>query len=114
MNIYVGNLPHEVSEEDLRTAFEAFGAVDKVAIIKDRYTGAPRGFGFVEMATKAEAEAAIEALNGKDMQGRTLTVHVARERPRREGGGGGGRRGPGGGRGPGGNRRGSQGRGPRF
>ncbi len=98
MNIYVGNMSRNVSEEDLREAFEAFGQVTSVNIIKDKFSGEPRGFGFVEMQGKAEAQAAIDGMNGKDLKGRTLNVNEAR--PRTEGGGGGGR--GGGGRGGGG------------
>jgi len=95
MNIYVGNLSYEVTEEDLREAFETFGEVTSAKIITDRASGAPRGFGFVEMSTKAEAEAAIAGLNGTELKGRTLTVNEARPRSEsRQGGGrqGGGRR----------------------
>jgi RNA recognition motif-containing protein len=91
MNIYVGNLSHEVTEEDLRQAFEGFGQVASVAIIKDRYSGESRGFGFVEMPAKAEAESAINGLSGKELKGRTLNVNEAR--PRSEARRGGGRRG---------------------
>jgi len=97
MNIYVGNLSPEVTEEELRKAFEAFGQVASVNIIKDRYSGHPRGFGFVEMPAKAEAQAAITGVNGKELGGRTLSVNEARSRS--EGGQGGGR--PGGGYGGG-------------
>ncbi|MDH5696569.1 MAG: RNA-binding protein [Dehalococcoidia bacterium] len=100
MNIYVGNLSREVTEAELRQEFEAFGQVTSVNIIKDRYSGESRGFGFVEMATKSEAQAAINELNGKSLGERTLSVSEAR--PRTEGGrrpygggggfGGGGRR----------------------
>ncbi|KPJ54089.1 MAG: RNA-binding protein [Dehalococcoidia bacterium DG_18] len=90
MNIYVGNLSHELTEEELKEAFEAFGQVESAKIITDRYSGVSRGFGFVEMPTKAEAEAAIAELNGKELKGRTLTVNEAR--PRTEGPRGGGRR----------------------
>ena len=90
MNIYVGNLSHELTEEELKQAFEAFGQVESAKIITDRYSGVSRGFGFVEMPTKAEAEAAINELNGKELKGRTLTVNEAR--PRTEGPRGGGRR----------------------
>ncbi len=90
MNIYVGNLPHEVTDEELREAFEAFGEVTSVNIIKDKYSGQPRGFGFVEMPANAECQAAISGLNGKEMKGRPLTVSEAR--PRSEGDRGGGRR----------------------
>ncbi|MFW6126135.1 MAG: RNA recognition motif domain-containing protein [Chloroflexota bacterium] len=93
MNIYVGNLSFDAAEEELREEFEAFGTVDTVNIIKDRYTGHSRGFGFVEMPTRAEAQAAISGLNGKEMKGRTLKVNEARAREDRgERGGGGGRR----------------------
>lgn len=90
MNIYVGNLSYEVTEEDLRQAFEGFGEVTSVKIIKDRYSGVSRGFAFVEMAAKAEAESAINDLNGKELKGRSLTVSEAR--PRSEDRRGGGRR----------------------
>ncbi len=86
MNIYVGNLSRETTEDELRQAFEAFGQVTSVNIIKDRYSGESRGFGFVEMATKSEAEAAISGLNGTSLGERTLSVNEAR--PRSEGGGG--------------------------
>ena len=91
MNIYVGNLSFEVTEEDLKGAFEDFGQVVSVSIIKDRYSGEPRGFGFVEMPAKAEAQSAINGLSGKELKGRTLTVSEAR--PRSEARRGGGRRG---------------------
>jgi len=99
MNIYVGNLSREATEGELRQAFEAFGQVTSVNIIKDKYSGESRGFGFVEMATKSEAQAAINGLNGTTLGERTLSVNEAR--PRSEGGGGGGGRGSygGGGRG---------------
>lgn len=90
MNIYVGNLAREVTEEELREAFEAFGQVESAKIIMDRYSGVSRGFGFVEMPTKADAEAALAELNGKELKGRTLSVNEAR--PRTEGPRGGGRR----------------------
>lgn len=93
MNIYVGNLSFEVTEEDLRQAFEAFGQVTSAKIIKDKYSGESRGFAFVEMPTKAEAQSAITGLNEKELKGRTLKVNEAR--PRSEGGRGGGRRGGG-------------------
>lgn len=96
MNIYVGNLSYNTSERDLEEAFGAYGEVTSARIVIDRDTNRPRGFGFVEMANKAEAEAAIAALNGKELQGRTLTVNEARPREERgagyRGGGGGGRR----------------------
>jgi RNA recognition motif-containing protein len=93
MNIYVGNLSYEVAEEDLQQAFEGFGEVTSVNIIKDRWSGQSRGFGFVEMPTKAQAQSAIEGLNGKELKGRKLNVSEAR--PRSEGRRGGGRRGAG-------------------
>ena len=98
MNIYVGNLSFEVSEDEIRQAFEAFGEVSSVNIITDRYSGQPRGFGFVEMPDKAEAQAAIENLNGKDLSGRPLNVNEARPRADRGGRPGGGGRGGGRGR----------------
>ena len=110
MNIYVGNLSRDVAEDDLRQAFEAFGEVSSVNIIKDRFTGESRGFGFVEMPTKTEADAAITGVNGQDLKGRAVNVNEARPRPqgrRPSGGGGGGRGGRGGfdrGRGGGGRR----------
>ena len=101
MNIYVGNLSHETGEDDLRQAFETYGTVSSVNIIKDKYTGESRGFGFVEMNSKEEAMAAIAGLNGNEMHSRTLNVNEARPRTDRGGGrgfGGGGRnRGGGGG-----------------
>ena len=99
MNIYVGNVPREVTEEVLRQTFEAFGKVDKITLIKDRFSGEPRGFGFVEMPINTEAEAAIAGLNGKELQGKALVVNEARprtDRRGRRGGRGGGRRGNGG------------------
>ena len=80
MNIYVGNLPYSVSEAELEKAFSAHGKVDLVKLIMDRETGRPRGFGFVEMANDGEAQAAIEALNGTDMDGRALIVNEARSK----------------------------------
>ena len=78
MNIFVGNIAYASTEESLRKEFEGFGAVSTVAILKDRVTGIPRGFGFVEMASKEEAEAAISALNGKEVLGLVLNVNEAR------------------------------------
>jgi len=86
VNIYIGNLSRETTEGELRQAFEAFGQVTSVNIIKDKYSGESRGFGFVEMATKSEAQAAINGLNGTTLGERTLSVNEAR--PRSEGGGG--------------------------
>jgi len=85
VRIYVGNLPYSVTEDELRTAFEAYGSVESVDIIRDRMTREPKGFAFVEMPEKAQAQSAINGLNGKNMGGRTLTVNEARPRP--EGGG---------------------------
>ena len=98
MNIYVGNLSRDVTEDELRQEFEPFGQVVSVNIIKDRYSGQSRGFGFVEMATKAEGQAAIDGLKDKLLKERTLDVNEARPRTegRRSGGFGGG--GGGGGR----------------
>jgi RNA recognition motif-containing protein len=97
MKIYVGNLSYQVTEEDLKTEFASFGQVDSVALIKDKFSGESKGFGFVEMGDNAQAQAAISGLNGKDLKGRNINVNEARP----SGGGrpGGGR--PGGGR-PGG------------
>jgi cold-inducible RNA-binding protein len=97
MNIYVGNLSYEVTEEDLKKAFEIFGEVDSAKIIKDKYSGKSKGFGFVMMPDKAKAEAAIQGLNGKDFKGRSLNVNEARPRTegRRTGARPGGRRGGG-------------------
>ena len=93
MNIYIGNLSYEVTEEDLKEAFEVFGEVETAKVIKDNYSGRSKGFGFVEMSDKAKAESAIEGLNGKELKGRTLNVNEAR--PRSEGRRGGGRQGGG-------------------
>ena len=90
MNIYVGNLSRDVSEAELKEAFQAFGEIQSCNIIKDKFTGESRGFGFVEMPNKEEAEKAISMLNGKDFKGRSLKVNEAK--PRTEGSGGGGRR----------------------
>ena len=101
MNIYVGNLSYEVTEEDLKQAFGAFGQVESINIIKDKYSGESKGFGFVEMPAKAEAQSAIEGLNGKELKGRMLKVSEARPRSESRGGRGGyggGRGGQGGGR----------------
>ena len=104
--LYVGNLPFTATEEEVRTLFAQHGEVMSVALISDKMTGRPRGFGFVEMEG---AEAAATALNGKDMNGRALIVNEARERE--AGGGGGNRRFGGGGNGGGGNSGGGGGRG---
>lgn len=89
MRIYVGNLNYDTNEDLLRETFEQHGAVDEVAIITDRETGRARGFGFVTMADSQEANAAIEALNGAEVDGRRLNVNEARPRPQNSGGGGG-------------------------
>ncbi|HET7315349.1 RNA-binding protein [Salinisphaera sp.] len=80
MNIYVGNLSWNSTDDDLRTAFEAFGEVSSAKVIMDRETGRSRGFGFVEMSDDNAARQAIEGMNGKDLQGRTLRVNEARPR----------------------------------
>jgi len=90
VNVYVGNLSHELTEEELKEAFAEFGEVTSAKIITDRYSGVSRGFGFVEMSSKSEAQAAIAELNGKELKGRTLTVNEAR--PRTDDRRGGGRR----------------------
>lgn len=87
-NIYVGNLPFGTTEDEVRDLFTAYGTVTSVTLIVDRETGRLRGFGFVEMEDDQEAGAAIEALNGSELQGRALTVNVARPREDRRGGGG--------------------------
>ncbi|UCF44199.1 MAG: RNA-binding protein [Planctomycetota bacterium] len=98
MNIYVGNLSGDVSEDDLRGAFEAFGEVISVNIVKDRVSGESRGFGFVQMPSRNEALAAISGMNDKDLKGRTVNVAEARPRAQDRRGGGGRRGGFGGGR----------------
>ncbi len=108
MNIYVGNLARQTSEDDLRQAFEGFGQVESVNIIKDRFSGESRGFGFVEMPSKQEAQKAIEEMNGKDLMGRAVNVNEARPKTTRRDGGGGGRRGGFGGGGGGGGGRGGR------
>jgi len=95
MNIYIGNLSFDTTEDQLRQAFEGFGGVSTVSIITDKYSGEPRGFAFVEMSAKDEAVAAISGLNGQELNGRALNVNEAK--PRVQGGGGGGNRGGGGG-----------------
>ena len=83
MNIYVGNLSFKTSEEGVRQLFAAYGQVDRDSLISDRQTGRPRGFGFVEMADHNAAQAAIEALNGREVDGRKLTVNESRPKPDR-------------------------------
>ncbi|MBU1319373.1 MAG: RNA-binding protein [candidate division Zixibacteria bacterium] len=86
MNIYIGNLSFDATEEKLRQAFESYGEVTNVNMITDRDTGRPRGFAFVEMSGQSEATAAIDGLNGQDLDGRTLKVNEARQREDRGGG----------------------------
>ena len=97
VKIYVGNLAYQTTSEDLQSLFSQSGQVDSASVVQDRDTGRSRGFGFVEMANREEAEAAIESLNGADFHGRSLTVNEARPREERGGGGGGSRGGYGGG-----------------
>ena len=112
MKLYVGNLSFQTSSNDLQELFSQAGTVESANVVEDRDTGRSRGFGFVEMSSKEEGQAAIQQFNGKDLNGRNLTVNEARPREdRRPGGGGGGRGGFGGGGGRGGNRGGGGGRG---
>ena len=118
MNIFVGNLSKEVTDDDLQTLFSEYCTVRSVKVIKDMFSGESKGFGFVEMPGQAEAQNAISELNTKDLKGKKITVNEARPRSdnRRGGGGGGGRgghRGGGSGSGGGGNRGGSGGGGRR-
>ena len=108
-NIFVGNLSYQTTQEDLQAAFANYGTVERVNIVTDRDTGQPRGFAFVEMTNRSEAEAAIARLNGMEMNGRALNVNEARPKP--AGGGGRGFGGRSSGRGGGGSGR---GRGPRW
>jgi RNA recognition motif-containing protein len=106
--IFVGNLPFSANDQVLNDTFAQYGVVESAKVIVDRATGRSKGFGFVEMATDAEAATAIEKLNGAEYEGRSITVNEAREMEAREGGGGGGRGRPGGGGGgrrPGGGNR---------
>jgi RNA recognition motif-containing protein len=96
-NIFVGNLSYDATEQVVRALFEEYGTVEKVSLITDRDTGRAKGFAFVEMSVNAEANQAIEALNGRDLGGRALNVNEARPREERGGFGGGGNRGGGGG-----------------
>ena len=89
MNIYVGNFSYDITVEDLRLAFEHFGAVESVNVIKDKYSGQSKGFGFVEMPSRTEGQAAIDGLNGKEKDGRALKVNEARPRSEKRGGRGG-------------------------
>jgi RNA recognition motif-containing protein len=96
MNIYVGNLSFDASEEDLQKLFSGFGQVSSATIVRDKYSGQPRGFGVIEMPERSEAQAAIENLNGKELLGRSINVSEARprtDRGGRPGGGQGGRKG---------------------
>jgi RNA recognition motif-containing protein len=102
MNIYVGNLSYQVNDNTLQKAFEPYGTVDTARVVMDRDSGRSKGFGFVEMPNKEEAQAAINALNGKELEGRAITVNEARPKPSGGGGGRGGGYGGGGGRGGGG------------
>lgn len=95
MNIYVGNLPYSVTDADLRETFAQYGEVTSVQLISDKFTGESKGFGFVEMASNSQADAAIKGLNGSAMKGRNITVNQAKprsDRPSHGGGGGGGGR----------------------
>jgi RNA recognition motif-containing protein len=95
MNIFVGNLSRDITDEDLQEAFAAFGTISTVSVIKDKFTGEVRGFGFVEMPNKAEAAAAIAALDGKQIKGQPIRVNEARPKTETGRGGGGPRRGGG-------------------
>jgi len=86
MNIFIGNLAREVTDEDLRAAFEEFGQVSSASVVKDKFTRDSRGFGFVEMPSQEEAQAAISGLNGKELKGRAINVSEARPRSQRSGG----------------------------
>jgi cold-inducible RNA-binding protein len=115
-NIFVGNLSYQTTQEDLHAAFSAYGAVERVNIVTDRDTGQARGFAFVEMTEKRDAETAISQLNGTELNGRAMNVNEARPKPTGGAGHGGGRGGPGGGggRGRGGSGRGGGGGGSRW
>ena len=91
MNIYVGNIPHSTDEDTVRELFGQIGPVVSVKLITDKFTGTPKGFGFVQMENKEDAQKAIEELNGYELEGRQLTVNQAREREQRSGGNRGGR-----------------------
>src|SRR5277367_4328021 len=96
-NIFVGNLTFGATEDAVRSMFEAYGPVDRVSIVTDRDTGRSKGFGFVEMPNDAEGDSAINALNGRELDGRNLTINEARPKPQGGGGGGGGYKGKSGG-----------------
>jgi cold-inducible RNA-binding protein len=104
MKLYVGNLAFQTSSDDLQQLFAQAGTVESASVVEDRETGRSRGFGFVEMSSKEEGDAAVTQFNGKEVNGRALTVNEAKPRENRNGGGGGGRGGYGGGRGGGGGR----------
>jgi RNA recognition motif-containing protein len=89
MKIFVGNLSREVTDDDLRQAFESFGKVESATVVKDRFTGEGRGFGFVEMPSASEAQSAINGMNGKELKGKALNVNEARPKEERRGGRGG-------------------------
>jgi RNA recognition motif-containing protein len=95
-NIFVGNLSYQTTESELEAAFAAYGTVERVSLVRDRDSGQPRGFAFVEMTNANEAASAINEMNGREMNGRALNVNQARPREERSGGGGGGGRGAGG------------------
>lgn len=88
MKLYVGNLSFQTTDQDLQTLFAQAGTVESVSLVTDRETGRPRGFGFIEMGSKAEGESAISQFNGKEVDGRSLTVNEAKPRENRGGGGG--------------------------
>jgi len=92
VKLFVGNLSFNVKDDDLRSSFEAFGRVDSAAVIREKFSSESRGFGFVEMPSRDEAQAAIDGMNGKEFMGRNLNVNEARPMPERTGGGGGGSR----------------------
>jgi RNA recognition motif-containing protein len=112
--LYVGNLGYEVTDNDLQQMFANYGTVESATVISDRDTGQSKGFGFVEMSSNSEADAAIAALDGKQLGSRAIKVNEARPRPAGGGGGGGGRGGRGGGGGRGGYGGGGGGRGERY
>ncbi len=84
MKMYIGNLPQDISESELKQEFAAFGAVDSAVLIKDKFSGTPKGFGFVEMPVRSEAEAAVAGLNDKEIKGRKIIVNEARPMPDRK------------------------------
>lgn len=98
MNLYIGNLSHDVTDEDLREAFEAYGTVASAKVIRDNFTGMSRGFGFVEMPNNAEADVAMKTLNGEELKGKNIKISEARPKSDKRRGRGGNRRGGGGGR----------------